>query len=91
MNNYAFYMDWEDLPEDYREEKIDEVREKLVAQEKGHYVGAVEDRIQEEDPDHEVQMTDEEAAREEERYLREEVWNREEVERHIRNHFPVYF
>ncbi len=75
LSDYAFYLDWNDLPVEWRKEKIEEVRENLIEQEKGHYAAEAED---------ELDMTEEE-------YLRNEVWNRDNVESHIKNHFPIYF
>lgn len=75
LSDYAFYLDWNDLPVEWRKEKIEEVRENLIEQEKGHYAAEAED---------ELDMAEEE-------YLRNEVWNRDNVESHIKNHFPIYF
>lgn len=74
-SDYAFILRWSDLPVEFGEEKIKEVRENLIEQEKGHYVGEAE----------------EELGMSEEEYVRNEVWDKDSVISHITNHFPIYF
>jgi len=67
---------WDELPDEFKEQKINELQEELIEEERGH-TGDSRNKIMEA------------AGWTEEEYIRHEVWPRSMVERHIKNHFPV--
>lgn len=76
-NERPFYLQWDELPLDWREEKVEEVRNKLVEQGKEDY-----------EYEYEGNEEDYEDLAE---FVREEIWSYDAVVEHIENHFPIYF
>jgi len=77
LDDYAFELRWNELPVEWRKEKIEEVRENLIAQETEHYQGEWE--------------KSELGYNSPEEYTRQEIWIFKKVKEHIQYHFPVYF